>query len=180
MTAPPDVTARLRELLASTTPSEYLGNLYRSDVEQIIAAIEERDARIASKDEAIVEMARLLSPEVKRAAEYLSRNADQHPHACCMKCADSIATLTRQLAEARAKLARYEQAEKKIWDRTPSWLGEQLPMLAAYLVKIETERDAMRGAFGVLRESAHFIVKSGGSLNASWVIDVCDRALGAL
>ena len=50
-----------------------------------------------------------------------------------------------------ARLFRYEQAEKQIWERTPSWLGAQLPALAAYLVKIETERDAMRGA---LREIA--------------------------
>lgn len=72
---------------------------------------------------------------------------------------DRLASVERERANGleyqcgiyEARLFRYEQAEKQIWERTPSWLGEQLPALAAYLVKIETERDAMRGA---LREIA--------------------------
>ena len=51
----------------------------------------------------------------------------------------------------RSKLARYEQAEREIWERTPGWLGEQLPALAAYLAGVEQQRDAMREA---LREIA--------------------------
>ena len=35
----------------------------------------------------------LLTPEVRRAAEYLAKNVEGHPHTCCLKCAAHIAGL---------------------------------------------------------------------------------------
>ena len=82
MTAPLDVKTRLRELLGDYR-YEYLGTLLRCDVTAILAAIEERDAEIERLKRDNWEMAlRWIPPHVAQ---------------------EATATLTRQLAEAKAQ-----------------------------------------------------------------------------
>lgn len=76
------------------------------------------------------------------------------------------------------RLSRYEQAEKEIWERTPGWVGEQLPMLAAYLAGVEKQRDAMREALEEIAGPPPNVISWVAV--STWRRDIARRALGAL
>lgn len=77
-----------------------------------------------------------------------------------------IATLTRQLAEARVELEREASAADRLHRERD---------------EATAQRDAMRVALEEIRASARECSAEAGVLLApDWIVEQCDRALGAL